>query len=34
LGLSFRDAGTLNVMIRRDELAALHFEQTVATIAT
>ncbi|MEO7732277.1 MAG: YwqG family protein [Kofleriaceae bacterium] len=34
LGLTFWDAGTLNVMIHREALSALRFEQTVATIAT
>jgi uncharacterized protein DUF1963 len=34
LGLVFWDAGTLNIMIRRNEFAALRFEQTVAIIAT
>jgi hypothetical protein len=34
MGLTFWDAGTLNVMIHRDDLAALRFDRTVAVIAT
>jgi hypothetical protein len=34
IGVIFWDAGTLNVMIHRDDLAALRFDRTVAVIAS
>jgi hypothetical protein len=34
IGVTFWDAGTLNVMIHRDDLAALRFDRTVAVIVS
>lgn len=34
IGVTFWDAGTLDVMIHRDDLAALRFDRTVAVIAS